>query len=43
VREPEALGLELDVAYQEQIEVQRPGTVSLAAKHPPLLHLDCLA
>ena len=43
VRQRQPLGLELDVAEQQQVDVERPRAVARPAEHPPLLDLDRLA
>jgi hypothetical protein len=43
VREGEALGAQLEVAEQQQVDVDRPWAVPGAAKRPAVLRLDCLA
>jgi hypothetical protein len=42
MRQCQPLGLQLDVAEQEQVDVDRPGTVPGAAEGPPVLGLDRL-
>ncbi len=43
MRQCQSLGLELEVAKQQQIDVQRPGPVARTFEHPPPLQLNCLA
>src|SRR5215216_4042885 len=43
VRNGEPLALQLEVAEQQDVEVDRPRSVTRAGESPALLDLDCLA